>query len=230
MPRASSRPPSSAAGSAAVGLQAGRHGSRITSRRGSRDGMAAQPGARRHRCSRLQPRAAHLLVAADHPGRDAQPATRPRRAISAIRRESWPPCQASGDSPGSSGSAARRRGDRLGVALSDLVRVLRVGVVAALPPRAVGASMCGEFVPEPRGGAARGTACESASATASGVLVARTTAGAGSGEQRSLPCRTRARAGPRRPRRSPRRRRGAGRRRAASQRAGPARRRAGRPV
>ena len=44
--------------------------------------------------------------------------------------ESWLPCQASGELPGSS-ERSSRAGDRLGVALADRVRVLGVGLVAA---------------------------------------------------------------------------------------------------
>ena len=51
-------------------------------------------------------------------------------ASSAITRESWPPCQASGELPGLLGQQARAR-DRRGVALADRVAGAGVGLVAA---------------------------------------------------------------------------------------------------
>ena len=73
----------------------------------------------------LRPRPGRGVRAAAHGA--AAPA---RSASSLITFESWPPCQASGELPGSSERSSRAR-DRLRVALADRVRVLGVDLVAA---------------------------------------------------------------------------------------------------
>ena len=133
---------------------------------------------------------------------------------SAITFESWPPCQASGERPGSSDDEPRA-GDPRRVALADARSGCPGSASSRLGHDDGRRRRCARSSSQRSNGRERGTA-RSASATRVGVLVG----GQALAQDRRAPSRAtaRARRARRRPRRTPRRRPRAARRASASQR------------